>query len=287
MKNYNKILEAINRGIRFALDDFDDQDNIQGQTNSKVKYHGGTKEWLDLMSDVVDLGLPSGTLWCKYNLGVNSNQLSKAKNWYGDYYAWGELEGNKTNKDGNIYFDWNNYKFTKDSISTLTKYCNNPKYGLNGFTDNLTKLQHEDDVAYQNKKFYNFEFHIPTKEQLEELLRFTQNYWVNDYNPNNIEHHTNDDGINGLNGRVFIGQNGNQLFIPAAGHPCDLGVNDDGEYVWMPFIHVGSACELWTSSLYLNDFPVQAYYLNFGSIQIEVGAGDRYKGFNIRPVINL
>ena len=30
MKNYNKILEAINRGIKFALDDFEDQEDIQG-----------------------------------------------------------------------------------------------------------------------------------------------------------------------------------------------------------------------------------------------------------------
>ena len=56
MKNYNKILEAVNRGIKFALDDFEDND-IQGQVNSKVKYQGGTKEWLDLMNEVVDLGL--------------------------------------------------------------------------------------------------------------------------------------------------------------------------------------------------------------------------------------
>ena len=30
MKNYNKILEAVNRGIKFALDDFEDQEDIQG-----------------------------------------------------------------------------------------------------------------------------------------------------------------------------------------------------------------------------------------------------------------
>ena len=35
MKNYNKILEAINRGIKFALDDFDDNE-LQGQVSSKV-----------------------------------------------------------------------------------------------------------------------------------------------------------------------------------------------------------------------------------------------------------
>ena len=111
MKLTNKIFEAVNRGIKFALDDFEDN-NIQGQTNSKIKYNHGTKEWLDLMEEVVDLGLPSGTLWCKYNLGVNPNQLTKAKNWYGKYYAWGELEGNKTNKDGKSYFGWANYKYS-------------------------------------------------------------------------------------------------------------------------------------------------------------------------------
>jgi hypothetical protein len=43
------------------------------------------------MDDVVDLGLPSGTLWCKYNLGVDPNYLANPINWFGDYYAWGEI----------------------------------------------------------------------------------------------------------------------------------------------------------------------------------------------------
>jgi len=45
------------------------------------------------------LGLPSGTLWCKYNLGVNPKYLNNPdhlENWIGDYYAWGELEPNKS-----------------------------------------------------------------------------------------------------------------------------------------------------------------------------------------------
>jgi len=28
MKNYNKILAAVNRGIKFALDDFDDEEQV-------------------------------------------------------------------------------------------------------------------------------------------------------------------------------------------------------------------------------------------------------------------
>ena len=29
MKNYNKILEAVNRGIQLALDNFDDKETVQ------------------------------------------------------------------------------------------------------------------------------------------------------------------------------------------------------------------------------------------------------------------
>ena len=89
MKNYNKILEAVNRGIQLALDDFDD-DEVQNIKSKQVQNRDYTKEYLDLLRDeVADLGLPSGTLWSKYNLGVNPNQLSKVKDWNGDYYAFG------------------------------------------------------------------------------------------------------------------------------------------------------------------------------------------------------
>ena len=250
MKNYKQILEAVNRGIKFALDDFEDDEQIQGQVNSKVKYQYGTKEWLDLMNEVIDLGLPSKTLWCKYNLDVNPNQLSKPEDWYGKYYSWGELEGNKPK------YNWSNYKFG----GSLTKYCNDTDYGLNGFTDNLTELLPEDDAAYQNKKFYNYKFYIPTKEQFEELINYTNSYWV--YNYKNIVR---------LNGRVFEGKNGNQLFIPAAGYRIGYDTYD-----------VSFNCHLWSSSLYSNN-PYDAYHLHNNSMDNNY----RYRGLSIRPIINL
>ena len=73
MKLTNKILEAVNRGIQLALDDFDD-DEVQNIRSKQVNHRDYTKEYLDLMEEVVDLGLPSGALWCKYNLGVDQNQ---------------------------------------------------------------------------------------------------------------------------------------------------------------------------------------------------------------------
>ena len=52
---YKQILEAINRGIRFALDDFDNQEEIQGQVNSKINNTSNVKEyvrWLNLVDKV-------------------------------------------------------------------------------------------------------------------------------------------------------------------------------------------------------------------------------------------
>ena len=46
MKNYNKILEAVNRGIRFALDDFEDNE-LQGQTSAKVNNTSNLREYLE------------------------------------------------------------------------------------------------------------------------------------------------------------------------------------------------------------------------------------------------
>ena len=48
----------------------------------------------------VDLGLPSGILWAKYNVGATSPEE------YGGYYAWGETE----EKDS---YTWENYKYTE------------------------------------------------------------------------------------------------------------------------------------------------------------------------------
>ena len=97
MKNYNKILEAINNGIQLALDDFDDEEQVQNIKSKQVLNKDYTKEYLDTIKQFVDLGLPSGNLWCKYNLGA---PVSKMKNilhtervdYIGGFYAWGEIE---------------------------------------------------------------------------------------------------------------------------------------------------------------------------------------------------
>ena len=206
----------------------------------------------------VDLGLPSGTLWSKYNLGVNPEDLSTAESWYGNYYAGGELE-EKAGWDGQgtkVLYDWPTYKYANGSERKLTKYCNNSNYGNNGFTDNLTQLVPEDDVATVT----NSAWRMPTEAELEELVALP-NEWVDNYN-----------GISGLNGRVFTGKNGNTLFIPAASYRDGSDIYD-----------VGSSCFLWSSSLTLG-YPYCACYLYFDSDSIYMDDCHRCCGLSVRPV---
>ena len=193
MKNYNKILEAVNRGIQLALDDFDD-DAVQNIKSKQVQNRDYTKEYLDLMKEAVDLGLPSGTKWFKYNLGVDYKKLninsenSMPEDWYGNYYAWGETEPNKPK------YTLTSYKWKNNKQITI-------KYNS---TDNLEELLPEDDAAVQ----FNKMLRIPTINECLELLNNTHMECAHNYN-----------GIKGLNGYLILNRKDKSkyIFIPAAG----------------------------------------------------------------------
>lgn len=139
----------------------------------------------------VNLGLPSGLLWAKCNLGANVPEG------YGDYYAWGETQTKE------VYF-WNTYRYcTVDEngyLKTLTKYNTSSTYGT---IDNLTTLEGVDDAASAR---LGSGARTPTKEEWEELVANTTVSWTT---------------VNGIKGRLFTATNGNTLFLPAAG--CRYG----------------------------------------------------------------
>ena len=87
---------------------------------------------------------PSGTLWCKCNLGTNTETE------YGDYYSWGEL----TTKN----------EYTKENYT----YKGKP-----------SKLSCGQDVATQ---ILGNNYSIPTKKQWDELLKYTNKKWIKNYN---------------------------------------------------------------------------------------------------------
>ena len=106
--------------------------------------------------EYVDLGLPSGTLWATCNIGANAPEE------YDDYFAWGETKP----KD---YYSEDNYKwYRSDSVSSgYTKYNTDRLRGYNGFIDNKTELDLEDDAAYVN---WGPSWRTPTTNQQFKLL---------------------------------------------------------------------------------------------------------------------
>lgn len=116
----------------------------------------------------VDLGLPSGTLWAKYNLGANS------ENTPGNRYAFAEITTKST-------FTWDTYTshavvhtIDDQKIVKLTKYCpvDKPEYWETETPDNILQIENIDDVAY-NTEVYEYLWNIPTTEQFKELVANT------------------------------------------------------------------------------------------------------------------
>ena len=190
--------------------------------------------------DWVDLGLPSGTIWATRNVGASTPEE------YGDYFAWGETAP----KD---YYYWNTYKWCNGDYNQLTKYCTISSYGYNGFTDGKTELDPEDDAAYVN---WGPSWRMPTTEQQRELYENCSSVWTT---------------LNGVNGRLFTGPNGNTLFLPAAGVRWEESLyfaGSDG-YYWSR-----------TLSSFGPDYAHDLYFTS-GHVGWDVY---RYYGFTVRAV---
>ena len=135
---------------------------------------------------LIDLGLPSGTLWACCNVGAHAPEE------YGGYFAWGET----TEKS---MYDWSTYKWGK-GYDNLTKYNTNSG---NGIVDEKTTIEPSDDAATAN---WGAPWHMPSLTQIEELLDKCTLTWTS---------------VNGVIGRKFVGPNGGAVFLPAAGYRWD------------------------------------------------------------------
>lgn len=135
---------------------------------------------------IVDLGLPSGTLWADRNVGAASPED------YGDYFAWGE-----TTKKSNYIWQTQKYFEGQDGpYPQLSKYNTRSKYGS---VDNKTTLERADDAATAN---WGSGWCMPTRQQFQELKDNCTWTWTT---------------RNGKNGYEVKGKNGNSIFLPAAG----------------------------------------------------------------------
>ena len=198
----------------------------------------------------VDLGLPSGLEWAKCNLGADNAEE------YGTYFAWGETVGKKK-------YTWKNYAYG-EAYNKLTKYCCLSEYGLDGYTDTLICLLHEDDAATAN--LYTDPIlphvsipHIPTADDWKELFNNTDVQWTT---------------VKGVKGLKCTARNGtdSSIFLPAAGYM-------DGDKVCM----AGSFGNYWSSSLGLGD-PYDAWGFRFVPDRQSMSYYCRYYGQSVRAV---
>lgn len=191
--------------------------------------------------DWVDLGLPSGTCWATCNVGSDTPEG------YGNYYAWGETTTKTT-------YDWNTYRYCNGSYNTLTKYCDNPSDGYNGFTDSLSILQASDDAVTAN---WGAGWRIPMHTEMNELINNCIVIWTTQ---------------NGVNGYLFTGPNGNSIFLPVTGGRYDSIIN-----------YASSHGYYWSSSI-LTGSPSNVWFLRFNSDNYDMGFNYRYYGLSVRPV---
>ena len=151
---------------------------------------------------LIDLGLPSGTLWAKCNLGA------KTETDFGLFFQWGDTEGH----DGDVDYDltWSTYKW--GTYRNLTKYND---------SDGKLALDNEDDPVYAAT---GGQMISPTQDQLQELIDHTNHEWIENFEGS------------GVNGIKFINKHNDTkyIFIPAAGFcfgPYHYFVGSWG-YVW-------------------------------------------------------
>ena len=190
----------------------------------------------------VNLGL--SVRWASCNIGATAPEE------YGNYYAWGETE---TKAD----YSWATYKYANGADDKFTKYCINASYGNEGFTDNKTTLEPEDDAAHVN---WGGVWRMPTDAEWTELREQCTWTW------------TTQNVVIGY--QVTSKINSNSIFLPAAGFRVDTGLYD-----------AGSDGNYRSSSLY-EDRPYYAWYVYFRFYSDLVYGGSYYRfiGQSVRPV---
>ena len=196
--------------------------------------------WKEILAPyAIDLGL--SVKWAMCNVGATAIEGC------GDYFAWGETETKEN-------YSWETYKWCNESENALTKYNINSD---NGFVDNKTVLDMEDDVAHVRLGGH---WRMPTDAEWTELREKCILSW------------TSKQGVSGIEVK---GPNGNSIFLPAAGHRYNTELRS-----------AGSSGSYWSSSLLTDriddSIPFEFF---FNSTDVYMSATKRLSGFPVRPVL--
>lgn len=200
----------------------------------------------------VDLGLSSGTLWATCNVGANKPSD------FGLYFQWGDTQGYSKDQlgfgEGQKEFIWSSYKFRVKGDLNERAYT---KYTTKG-----EMLEIEDDAAHFH---LGGDWHMPTPEQIRELISETTSTWVRH--------------LIGTNGILFTSKKdtSKSIFIPDASAVwCDFVFNSQ--------IYGNGNGNIWSSMLSTDDVN-DGQRLLFCASYVGLGNNIRYEGLPVRGVI--
>ena len=213
-----------------------------GQVTAEPALPSNPTSGFEIGHEWIDLGLPSGTKWATMNVGATSPSD------YGVYFAWGETSPKNS-------YDWRNLKYCTSGDSNdnvkFSKYVTDNKYGN---VDGKEELDLSDDAAYVN---WGVGWRIPSESQQDELRNKCKWTWTT---------------MEGHNGYIVVGPNGNSLFLPAAG--SQYGSSSD---------YVGSAGHYWSRTL---SYGHHACFLFIDSYYHSKNIYSRCYGRSVRPVLS-
>ena len=193
----------------------------------------------------VDLGLPSGIRWASCNVGATTPEG------YGYYFAWGETESKKD-------YSWETYKYANFGETyhyKFTKYCTDASSGDNGFIDNKTVLEPEDDAATAN---WGDVWRMPTDAEWTELRE--QCTWT----------YTTLNGVYGY--QVASKTNSNSIFLPVAGFRNGTSLYLQGRRGY------------YSSSSLLENYSDNVWIVTFNHEEVYRHSNNRNNGLSVRPV---
>ena len=221
-----------------------------------------TKNWADTtaksltfeyeeQAGFVDLGLPSGKKWAIGNIVSDGNGGYKVgeETDFGAYFSWGNIVPHFS-ANGSTFDD--SYDF---GTSNSGPYASTPGANV-GANIPTNDAQHDAALALLGSPW-----HLPTKDDFQELYDNTDNEWVADFNGT------------GVAGRKFMKKTDHSVYVffPAAGRGYGASLRNRGSYGYY-----------WSGSWNSADF---AYYLYFDSSSVGPQYNlSRCRGYSVRAV---
>ena len=164
--------------------------NVHFKNGQKIQFPSVNVDYVDFSEKAPDPIVSAGAV---VDLGLSvywcsCNVGAESPEEYGDYYAWGETKPKSS--------------YTVENYS----YYNNDTKVYTDIGENISGTEY--DAATVN---LGSDWRMPTNDEFQELLDKCTWEWTQ---------------INGINGYKVTAENGNSIFIPAAGWDARYGVNE-------------------------------------------------------------